>query len=91
MDSCFQSGYARMAGGGHVLSPEPGLHRNVWVFDFKSLYPSLIRSFQIDPLGHLPEWREGDGSDPIVAPNGAAFRRDSGTGAVDRPRRHPAD
>ena len=28
-----------------------GLHDNVLVFDFKSLYPSIIRTFQIDPLG----------------------------------------
>src|SRR5690606_41778647 len=26
--------------GGHVLEPITGLHPNVWVFDFKSLYPS---------------------------------------------------
>ena len=36
--------------GGHVLEPVTGLHANVWVFDFKSLYPSLIRTFNIDPL-----------------------------------------
>ncbi len=38
-------------GGGHVLEPVPGLHENVVVMDFKSLYPSVIRTFQIDPLG----------------------------------------
>ncbi|MEJ0038244.1 MAG: DNA polymerase domain-containing protein [Gammaproteobacteria bacterium] len=32
--------------GGHVLEPDTGLHRNVWVFDFKSLYPSIIRTVQ---------------------------------------------
>jgi len=31
--------------GGHVLEPITGLHRNAWVFDFKSLYPSIIRTF----------------------------------------------
>jgi DNA polymerase-2 len=40
--------------GGHVLEPVAGLHRNVWVFDFKSLYPSLIRTFNIDPLSYSP-------------------------------------
>ena len=30
----------------------PGLFRNVAVFDFKSLYPSLIRTFNLDPLAH---------------------------------------
>jgi DNA polymerase-2 len=62
--------------GGHVLDPEPGLYRNVLVFDFKSLYPSLIRTFQIDPLGFVPA--PGPADDPIVAPNGAAFRREPG-------------
>jgi DNA polymerase II len=39
--------------GGHVLEPVTGLHRNVWVFDFKSLYPSIIRTFNIDPLSYV--------------------------------------
>lgn len=62
--------------GGHVLEPEPGLYRNVLVFDFKSLYPSIIRTFQIDPLGHVPSPEAGE--DLIVTPNGAAFRREPG-------------
>jgi len=63
-------------GGGHVLEPEPGLWDHVLVFDFKSLYPSLIRTFNIDPLGFLRA--PGAGGDPIVAPNGAAFAREPG-------------
>jgi DNA polymerase-2 len=39
--------------GGHVLEAATGLHRNVWVFDFKSLYPSIIRTFNIDPLSYV--------------------------------------
>ena len=39
--------------GGHVLEPVAGLHDNVWVFDFKSLYPSVIRTFNIDPLSFV--------------------------------------
>ncbi|MEM7357149.1 MAG: DNA polymerase II, partial [Acidobacteriota bacterium] len=62
--------------GGYVMAPETGLHHNVLVFDFKSLYPSLIRTFQIDPLGYLPDTKAED--DPIVAPNLAAFRREPG-------------
>jgi DNA polymerase-2 len=62
--------------GGHVLEPKPGLYRNVLVLDFKSLYPSVIRTFQIDPLGYLPP--DHSDADPIVAPNGAAFRRRPG-------------
>ncbi|OFI33625.1 DNA polymerase II [Alteromonas lipolytica] len=37
--------------GGYVMSSKPGLYRNVLVLDFKSLYPSIIRTFKIDPLG----------------------------------------
>ena len=62
--------------GGHVIQPEPGLYRNVLVFDFESLYPSLIRTFEIDPLGHRPKPESGE--DLIVAPNGASFRRQTG-------------
>ncbi len=38
--------------GGAVLSPTVGIHNNVWVLDYKSLYPSIIRTFNIDPLGY---------------------------------------
>jgi DNA polymerase-2 len=37
--------------GGYVLEPLPGVYQNVVVLDFKSLYPSIIMSFKIDPLG----------------------------------------
>lgn len=37
--------------GGYVLDSKPGLFKHVLVFDFKSLYPSIIRSFCIDPMG----------------------------------------
>ncbi len=63
-------------GGGHVLEPLPGLYAHVVVLDFKSLYPSLIRTFEIDPWGLLEQ--PGAERDPIVAPNGAAFARRRG-------------
>ncbi len=37
--------------GGFVMDSQPGLYENVLVLDFKSLYPSIIRTFKIDPLG----------------------------------------
>ena len=37
--------------GGFVLDSVPGLYDHVLVLDFKSLYPSIIRTFCIDPLG----------------------------------------
>jgi len=49
----------------------------VIVLDVKSLYPSLIRTFQIDPLNLLR--RDPDREpDPIEAPNGAVFARRRG-------------
>jgi DNA polymerase-2 len=63
--------------GGHVLEPVPGLHRNVVVLDFRSLYPSLIRTFQIDPWNLVRSASPAEG-DVIRAPNGAAFHRRPG-------------
>jgi DNA polymerase-2 len=58
--------------GGHVLEPAAGLHRNVWVFDFKSLYPSIIRTFNIDPLSYVEQPSpEAD----LIRTAGAAFDR----------------
>jgi len=37
--------------GGYVMDSIPGLYDNVLVLDFKSLYPSIIRTFKIDPMG----------------------------------------
>ncbi|WP_448547155.1 DNA polymerase II [Thalassotalea fusca] len=37
--------------GGYVMDSIPGLYKNVLVLDFKSLYPSIIRTFNIDPIG----------------------------------------
>jgi len=38
------------APGGLVFESTPGFFRNVAIFDFKSLYPSIIRTFRVDPL-----------------------------------------
>ncbi|MEI5639203.1 MULTISPECIES: DNA polymerase II [unclassified Pseudoalteromonas] len=37
--------------GGYVMDSKPGLYKNILVLDFKSLYPSIIRTFCIDPMG----------------------------------------
>jgi DNA polymerase II len=57
--------------GGHVLDSTPGLYRNVALLDFKSLYPSIMRTFRIDPLGL---WAPG--ADPVEGFLGAQFARD---------------
>ncbi|HET7202658.1 MAG TPA: DNA polymerase II [Steroidobacteraceae bacterium] len=59
--------------GGHVLEPVAGLHDDVWVFDFKSLYPSVIRTFNIDPLSYVAA--AAHGADLIETPGGW-FRRE---------------
>jgi DNA polymerase-2 len=58
--------------GGHVLKSLAGLHRNVWVFDFKSLYPSIIRTFNIDPLSYVAS--PPPAADLIRTPGGAFHR-----------------
>ncbi len=37
--------------GGFVMDSTPGLYESVIVLDYKSLYPSIIRTFLIDPVG----------------------------------------
>jgi DNA polymerase-2 len=53
----------------------PGLYRNVLVLDFKSLYPSIIRTFKIDPLGLAIGLSEPN-SPAIPGFAGARFSRD---------------
>lgn len=56
------------APGGYVFTSEPGLYENVLVFDFRSLYPSIIRTFHIDPYSRLMA-----SADPIDTPAGIKF------------------
>ncbi|WP_371379127.1 DNA polymerase II [Thalassotalea aquiviva] len=44
--------------GGYVMESIPNLYKNVLVLDFKSLYPSIIRTFKIDPMGLIEGLRE---------------------------------
>ncbi|MFD1217730.1 DNA polymerase II [Microbulbifer celer] len=59
--------------GGYVMDSRPGLYDNVLVLDFKSLYPSIIRTFKIDPMG-LIEGLADDNTIPGF--RGARFSRD---------------
>jgi DNA polymerase-2 len=60
--------------GGFVMTPKPGLYHNVLVLDFKSLYPSIIKTFNIDPASFL----EKQEKDCIVSPNNAYFKNQEG-------------
>ena len=57
--------------GGYVMDSVPGLYENVVVLDFKSLYPSIIRTFAVDPLGLAVP-----GPDPIPGFHDASFARE---------------
>ena len=59
--------------GGYVMDSIPGLYKNVLVLDFKSLYPSIIRSFNIDPMGMIEGLKAPDNAIPGF--DGAYFSR----------------
>lgn len=56
--------------GALVLEPKTGLHKSVLVLDFSSLYPSLIRTYNICPTTLLLDKKN---IDFIEAPNKAKF------------------
>lgn len=62
-------------GGGAVFEPLIGIHSNVWVCDFKSLYPSIIRTFNIDPLSYA---RASSTATEIKTVDGTAFSSEPG-------------
>ena len=70
----FVSGEAKKLGG-YVKDPVPGIYENLIVMDFKSLYPSVIRSFNIDPYSFVPNCK---GKNLVKAPNGSCFRNEEG-------------
>ncbi|TMP38014.1 DNA polymerase II [Pseudoalteromonas rubra] len=59
--------------GGYVMDSRPGLYQNVLVLDFKSLYPSIIRTFHIDPMGLIEGLKSPQ--DAIPGFNKGAFSR----------------
>lgn len=61
--------------GGFVMDSRPGLYDSVLVLDFKSLYPSIIRSFLIDPVGLVEGLREPDDAHSVPGFVGARFSR----------------
>jgi DNA polymerase-2 len=38
--------------GGYVMDSKPGFYDSVVVLDYKSLYPSIIRTYCVDPVGY---------------------------------------
>ena len=52
--------------GGYVMDSIPGLYDNVLVLDFKSLYPSIIRTFKIDPMGLIEGLKDAEKAGLVV-------------------------
>lgn len=61
--------------GGFVMEPQPGLYDSVLVLDYKSLYPSIIRTFLIDPVGLVEGMRHPDDADSVPGFRQARFSR----------------
>lgn len=63
--------------GGYVMDSRPGIYHNVLVLDFKSLYPSIIRTFLIDPCGFwLAQHNALNEGQTVPGFNGAYFARE---------------
>ena len=62
--------------GGYVQSSKPGIYHNVLILDFKSLYPSIIKTFNIDPASFLESAKSKD--KVITSPNKAHFKNTDG-------------
>ncbi|MFI8747108.1 DNA polymerase II [Pseudomonas sp. NPDC077186] len=61
--------------GGFVMDSRPGLYDSVLVLDYKSLYPSIIRSFLIDPVGLVEGLQQPDDAHSVEGFRGARFSR----------------
>ncbi|MBX7272865.1 DNA polymerase II [Stutzerimonas chloritidismutans] len=61
--------------GGFVMNSQPGLYESVLVLDYKSLYPSIIRTFLVDPVGLIDGLRQPDDEQSIPGFRGARFSR----------------
>jgi DNA polymerase-2 len=62
--------------GGFVMDSRPGLYDSVLVLDYKSLYPSIIRTFLIDPVGLVEGMASADEAATVPGFRGARFSRD---------------
>ena len=62
--------------GGYVMDSRPGLYDSVLVLDYKSLYPSIIRTFLIDPVGLIEGMAHPDAAHSTEGFLGAWFSRE---------------
>lgn len=62
------------APGGYVMNSVPGMHDSVLVLDYKSLYPSIIRTFKVDPYGRIAALNQESG-ETVEGYDGARFSK----------------
>ncbi|MEN0039171.1 MAG: DNA polymerase II [Cellvibrio sp.] len=63
--------------GGYVMNSQPGIYDNVLVLDFKSLYPSIMRTFLIDPCAFwVAQHKQLDEEHTVAGFNDAYFSRE---------------
>ncbi|WP_252146023.1 DNA polymerase II [Yokenella regensburgei] len=62
--------------GGYVMDSQPGLYDSVLVLDYKSLYPSIIRTFLIDPVGLVEGMAQPEAEHSTSGFLGAWFSRE---------------
>lgn len=62
--------------GGYVMESRPGFYDSVVVLDYKSLYPSIIRTFLVDPVGLVEGMRAQDAAAVVPGPQGTRFSRE---------------
>jgi DNA polymerase-2 len=60
--------------GGFVMDSQPGLYESVLVLDYKSLYPSIIRTFLIDPVGLIEGLKHPEDSESVPGFRGTFSR-----------------
>ena len=61
--------------GGYVMDSKPGFYDSVVVLDYKSLYPSIIRTFLVDPVGLAEGQHASNPAQQIHGPGGTLFSR----------------
>jgi len=70
----YQRSVKKKGAGGLVLEPILGFHKNVFVCDFSSLYPNIIRTHNIGIDNVV--WNPSDNDDVIRTMEGVGFRKD---------------
>lgn len=68
----YQGGLS--APGGYVMDSVPGMHNSVLVLDYKSLYPSIIRTFNVDPYARIAALNQNE-DETIPGYDGASFSK----------------